>query len=373
MKEQIFVLEATMSVSFIHTGDLHLGRLFHFNQRGSVFGKEKRLDLWETFEKILNTAEKNQIDLLLISGDLFDSAEVDLTEVQRVAEWFKRLEHTQIVMICGNHDRYSDYSLYGLVDWPDNVTLFKEDRLASVYIESLNTEIYGMSWTKGSYTEMPFTFPALNPDHENILMLHGDAYAKDSDYLPVSVKQLEDFDYVALGHIHKSEYLTEKAAYCGSPESLSFGEIGDHGIIFGIISEHRCQSRFISTQKRQYRNVRIEIRSDMSLDDVKAAVLSCDDEANRMTNYYRFYLEGYRDPNFSLEWLKEELNRCFYYYEIIDDDLQIDLDVDLLLAQNKNNLIGRFIQEIRREDDTPMAKKALYYGLECIMKEKGTL
>lgn len=40
-----------MKVSFIHTGDLHMGRQFHFNRRGDIYGKNKRLDLWETFEK----------------------------------------------------------------------------------------------------------------------------------------------------------------------------------------------------------------------------------------------------------------------------------------------------------------------------------
>ena len=105
-----------MKVSFIHTGDLHMGRQFHFNRRGDIYGKNKRLDLWETFEKILNTAEKNQIDLLLIAGDLFDSDEVDIMEIERVAEKFSRLTTTRVVICAGNHDCYSSPVSYTHLD-----------------------------------------------------------------------------------------------------------------------------------------------------------------------------------------------------------------------------------------------------------------
>ena len=43
------------------------------------------------------------------------------------------------------------------------------------------------------------------------------------------------FDYIALGHIHKPIIISDNMAYCGSPEPLDFGEIGEHGIIQGII------------------------------------------------------------------------------------------------------------------------------------------
>ncbi len=360
-----------MSVSFIHTGDLHLGRQFHFDQHTDTYGRDKRLDLWEIFEKILNTAEHHRIELLLISGDLFDSSEVDLMEVQRVADRLGNLERTKVVMIAGNHDAYNDYSLFGLVDWSDNVNLFTEDTLQSVYFEDLNTEVFGMSWNRRGYNSLPFATPVeINPSRTNILMLHGDAFSKQSDYMPIDLEKFNNFDYVALGHIHKTERLSDRMAYCGSPEALNFGESGEHGLIFGAIDGHRCQFQFVPTQKRRYINRRLSISADMSLDEVKEAILKCDSESERQKNYYRIYLEGYRDPALPIAWLRDEINREFYYCEIIDDDLQMDLDIHQLFQQNSSNLIGHYIREIEREDATPAAKKALYYGLEAIMKEK---
>ncbi|MEF9918148.1 MAG: DNA repair exonuclease [Eubacterium sp.] len=360
-----------MKVSFIHTGDLHMGRQFHFNCRGDIYGKNKRLDLWETFEKILNTAEKNQIDLLLISGDLFDSDEVDMMEIGRVAEKLGKLSKTHVVISAGNHDCYSSVALYGLVDWPENVTLFKRGKLESVYFKDLETEVYGMSWIKKNYSEMPFsTNIGVNPDCNNILMLHGDAYNAQSDYMPINLSQLVGFDYIALGHIHKQEYLSETVAYCGSPEGLSFGEDGEHGVIVGKIKDHNCTSAFVPIEKRRYFNLEIEITPDMTLDNIKDLVLSCDSEENRMINYYRITLKGYRDQDVSVEWLKEELQNAFYYLEVNDEKLDIDLDIDLLLKENRNNIIGKFIQEILLETEGNVSKKALYYGLEGILKEK---
>ena len=360
-----------MKVSFIHTGDLHMGRQFHFNRRGDIYGKNKRLDLWETFEKILNTAEKNQIDLLLIAGDLFDSDEVDIMEIERVAEKFSRLTTTRVVICAGNHDCYSSLSLFGLVDWPDNVTLFKTGKLESVYFPDLETEVYGMSWVKKAYTDLPFPRGiAVNPECNNILMLHGDAYSRQTDYLPIDVSDFSNFDYVALGHIHKPEYLSETAAYCGSPEGLSFGESGDHGVIVGKIDAHKCVSEFVPIQKRRYVDLEFEVTPEMSFDTIKEQILACDTEENRMKNYYRVTLKGYVDPEVSVDWLKDELQPSFYYFELNDKALEVDLDIDLLLKENRDNMIGKFIQEMLLEEVSPITKKALYYGLEGILKEK---
>lgn len=363
-----------MKASFIHTGDLHMGRQFHFARQGNIYGKDKRLDIWETFEKILNTAEKNQIDLLLFSGDLFDSAEVDMMEIERVAEKFSKLSVTRVVICAGNHDCYSSLSTYGLVDWPENVTLFKTGKLESVYFPDLKTEVYGMSWIKKAYTEAPFPKGiALKPDCNNILMLHGDAYAAQSNYLPIDATNFSNFDYVALGHIHKPEYLSETVAYCGSPEGLSFGECGNHGVVVGKIEDHNCTSQFIPVQKRRYVDVDIEITPEMHFDDIKETILNSDTEENRAMNYYRFNLKGYIDPDISIDWIKEELRGTFYYFEFNDTALEIDLDIDLLLKENRNNMIGKFIQEMLLEEESPAKKKALYYGLEGILKEKVVL
>ena len=51
-----------MKISFIHTGDIHLGRQFHFKGGDPGLGERRRMELWKTFDKIIQTAEKNHTD-----------------------------------------------------------------------------------------------------------------------------------------------------------------------------------------------------------------------------------------------------------------------------------------------------------------------
>ena len=57
-----------MKISFIHTGDIHLGRQFHFKGGDPGLGERRRMELWKTFDKIIQTAEKNHIHYLIISA-----------------------------------------------------------------------------------------------------------------------------------------------------------------------------------------------------------------------------------------------------------------------------------------------------------------
>lgn len=360
-----------MKVTFIHTGDLHIGRQFHFQHNSDIFGRNKRVDIWNTFDKILNMAEKNQIDLLLIAGDFFDSAEIDVNEMHRAAHQIKRLTHTKVVILPGNHDYYSGISIYGLIDWPENVVIFKSGKMDSVYFPELETEIFGFGWQKNTYNEMPYKKEiSLSETRNNILMLHGDVYRKQSDYMPLNVADYDHFDYVALGHIHKPDMITPRMAYCGSPEALDFGEKGNHGIIIGQIEDHHCVFKLIKTQQREYGSFQVNISPEMGIDEVKNIILDTVKKTDCSQNFYRIRLTGYCDPDLSLQWLYDELQNYFYYIELDDASLEKDLDIESILDENKYNVVGDFIREMQRYGDDPIAKKALYIGLEGILKEE---
>jgi len=270
-----------MKVTFIHTGDIHLGRQFHFFDGKGEIGNNKRTDLWNTFEKILNTAEKNKIHFLLISGDFFDSDEIDIATLKRVAQRFGGLSMTQVVICPGNHDYYHPFSLYGLIEWPENVTIFQSGKLEEKDFPELGTVIYGVGWIKDTYNDCPFKEHLdLKEETNNILMLHGDAYDTTSDYMPLDISDYDYFDYVALGHIHKSDFMTNRVAYCGSPEPLSFKDEGDHGVIVGQVENHRCSAHFISTQNRKFITKTVAVDPDMTMDDLERVCLhvALDDE-----------------------------------------------------------------------------------------------
>lgn len=362
-----------MKISFIHTGDIHLGRQFHFKGGDPELGERRRMELWKTFDKIIQTAEKNHIHYLIISGDLFDSLETDIKLLKMVSERLSRLTVSKVIICPGNHDYYSPASLYGLVAWPENVTIFKSGKMEDVYFEDTQTHIYGLGWTRDTYKQMPFNaghLPVQETDN-NILVLHGDAFNVQSPFMPIDLSLFDYFDYVALGHIHKGTFLNKRAAYCGCPEPLSFKDGGDCGIVVGQIDRHHLQTQNVLTQKRRFITRIIGVEPGMTMDDLRRICTGVDKEPARMRHFYRLKLEGYHNVDLSLEWLQEELSHLFYYLELDGNALEPDLDIDRLLEENADNIIGRFIQEMRRNGTDPVAKKALCYGVEGLLQHGG--
>ncbi|MBI6058047.1 metallophosphoesterase, partial [Clostridium perfringens] len=88
----------------------------------SIF-EDVQKSAYESFKKIVDVALKEDVDFMLIVGDLFDSENRTLRAEIFLKEQFKRLEKEQIfVYIChGNHDplttRITD-------NWPNNVSVF---------------------------------------------------------------------------------------------------------------------------------------------------------------------------------------------------------------------------------------------------------
>ena len=89
-----------MPFRLLHTADWHLGHQLHGFDRSREQGR--------VLEWILETLDREQIDALLVAGDVFDSAN---PPTEALAQWYrflgdawKRFDHLQIVVIGGNHD-----------------------------------------------------------------------------------------------------------------------------------------------------------------------------------------------------------------------------------------------------------------------------
>ena len=57
-------------IKCIHTGDLHLGSQFKTVSFNNNFGRQRRLELMDTFERIINRAKDKNVDFLLLAGDM---------------------------------------------------------------------------------------------------------------------------------------------------------------------------------------------------------------------------------------------------------------------------------------------------------------
>ena len=99
------------NLKILHTGDIHLGSKFSFLGEKAT---EYRRALVKSFESLADTAIEKKVDLVIISGDLFDSPFPSRTTIEIVKRVFKKLvdEGIYTAIIPGNHDYLAPSSIY---------------------------------------------------------------------------------------------------------------------------------------------------------------------------------------------------------------------------------------------------------------------
>ncbi|MFA5522867.1 MAG: DNA repair exonuclease [Tissierellales bacterium] len=364
-----------MDIRCIHTGDLHLGMEFKSASFDKKQAHTRRLELWETFNRIIHRCKEIKAHILLIAGDLFEDEYCSIADVKRIDSMFREIRDTKVVISAGNHDTLGRRSLYRLIKWGDNVHIFEPNSISKLEFKDLNIVIWGLSWDKKLERDnLVDDLKVEDVNKVNILLIHGDALSKDSEYLPMNKNNLMNsgFDYIALGHIHKPQFISKSISYCGSPEPLDFGETGSHGIIEGIISKDKTNMSFVPFAKREFIIEEITINENMSYNEILDKIKAIDHKENRDVNLHRAIVTGTRDSHINLNIvdIKEYLLNDFYYIEIIDKTTP-DYDLEKISKENTNNIVGLFIKEMEKQGlENETVKNALYYGLEILLSEK---
>ncbi|WP_310602819.1 metallophosphoesterase family protein [Anaerosporobacter sp.] len=350
---------------FIHLADVHLGMQPDIKRDWS---QARSKEIWKTFENVINQCEEESVDLLLIAGDLFHKQPL-LRELKEVNYLFKRLTKTHVVMMAGNHDYIGQTSNYINFPWAENVHMFEQEELATYYIEEINTRIYGLSYLTRDIAEAKYHQSVLlNPREISILLAHGG----DEKNIPIDRKTIVrlGYTYVALGHIHKPTKFSNQMAYAGSLEPLDKTETGEHGYIQGDISrygdEFHTDITFIPCSTRQYISLVIEVQPQMTQLEVMDMI--CEQIRSRgMNHIYSIVLEGARDVDVSFD--VDEIVTLGYIVDVEDFTIP-DYDFDELRIENRNNIIGMYIDKIRSlEYDDEVIDKALYLGVKALMKQ----
>ena len=236
---------------FLHLADLHLGKVLH---KQNLLEDQKFI-----LHEILQIAEERQIDAVLIAGDVYQrnapSAEAMTLFSNFITEF--TIRHMPCYIISGNHDSAERIAYLAPLAQRSNV-----------YISGADTAKIYQYTCSDAYGEiilhlMPFTTPmqmrAAAPDQadeiqtyhdairilmqnhtvdtrkRNILIAHQfltGAQVCDSEELAiggldqVSASLFDDYDYVALGHLHGPQQVERpEIRYAGSPLMYSFSEV----------------------------------------------------------------------------------------------------------------------------------------------------
>ena len=129
-------------VKWIHIADVHLGAS---PDAGDVYSKVRPQELWDTFAEVIDICEREQMDLLLIAGDLFHRQPLK-KELKEVDYYFSRLSRTKVVLIAGNHDFLKQDSYYRSFQWSSNVYPLFDKEPECVIFEDLDVAVTGFSY-----------------------------------------------------------------------------------------------------------------------------------------------------------------------------------------------------------------------------------
>jgi len=222
------------ALTILHTADLHLGSAF--TNLPPEIAAELRIEQKEMLFRMVGICREADADLLLLAGDVFDRPFPDKEIVRLFADSMREIPETAVFITPGNHDPFFADSPWGIAKWPANVHIFGPDRKSFV-LEAKHVQIDGSAFS-GFTADRPLfdgvdrTVPE---EYFRILMWHGDLTDQPSYYNPLSpgAAFLKDYDYVALGHIHKEQ--TEKTKgfgnvlvrYPGCPGGRGFDELGE--------------------------------------------------------------------------------------------------------------------------------------------------
>jgi DNA repair exonuclease SbcCD nuclease subunit len=264
-------------MKFIHAGDIHLGNSLNglsFQQSDKQF-KWLSNSLFKSFDNLVNLAINEQVDFLVLPGDIYDGIHRSYLVEDTLNKGFGKLESVgiDVYIIRGNHDFTSTES--SQLNFPANVFFLENENTIQTFttINNEKIEIVGQSYNQQhEKTSLISDYPKRNPDADFVIGLyHGDVSATSTNYAAVSLNQLTalNYDYIALGHIHTHQILNEKpaVAYSGSLQGLNSKETGPHGVYL-VDSDKNFIPEFKQTADLEWAELKIQINSNSDLSSI---------------------------------------------------------------------------------------------------------
>jgi exonuclease SbcD len=247
-----------MGVRFVHTADLHLGSpLQAAGVESSRLQEQLRKATYTAFERVIDLTVEEDVDFLLVAGDLYDQKNRSVKANEFLREQFSRLKTAGIpaFVLYGNHDPTSEGTTY--YDLPDNVVEFDSERAEQCFYpdeESSEARIWGQSYrNEAEQRKMHLKYSPPDNSIPNLGMLHTGLDPEASKYVPSSASELTNnsaIHYWALGHIHQPRvYQTDPPIiHPGIPQGRHAGELGPGGCILAeVASDGEHQLEFVPT------------------------------------------------------------------------------------------------------------------------------
>lgn len=297
-------------IRLLHAADLHLDSAF--SALNVLQSAERRQEQRRLLSQL--SALCRDCDLLLLSGDLFDSTHIYRDTLDALHTLFASVK-AEVFIAPGNHDYVRADSPYLTEQWEPNVHIFTEPKLTRVRLTALSCDVYGAAFTASEMPPLLRGFQVSDPKVTNLMVLHGELQA-NSVYNPISPEEVaaSGLDYLALGHVHTAQIQTFGKTTCaqpGCPMGRGFDECGQKGVLRVQLSESGCNVKFIPLDVPRYEILQVSVN-----DNPLASVLAALPE-NTQRDCYRIFLAGEAD-SIDVAALEKALAPQFYTLSVLD-------------------------------------------------------
>jgi exonuclease SbcD len=279
------------SFRFIHCSDLHIDSPFKgLASENPELAKRLRASTSQAFQNIVDLAIKENVDAVVIAGDIYDGKDKSLQAQFKFREGLKNLSDAGIpsFLAHGNHDPLD--SRFATLKWPDLVTVFSGGEVECHNIQrdgKTLAKVHGVSYpTREVKENLALQFEQHSGEGFGIGVLHANVGGNldHDDYAPCSIEDLvsRNMDYWALGHIHAHQILRPSdpaIVYSGNTQARHKNETGIKGCCLVTLSPNASpEIRFLAVDSVRFVLETLDVSRARTLDDVIESVQSHSEE-----------------------------------------------------------------------------------------------
>ena len=382
---------ANALMKILHMADVHLdSRLTRYLDEKRA--RERRNEILLTFKAAINLAAENEVDAVIIAGDLFDVRRISATARDAVRDAIQQNPQITFFYLRGNHD--ADGFVEALVQkngvLPENLKMFSDEWTSYEFTskDGVSVIITGAEMTAQNNSRL---VSSLTLDHSrfNIVVLHGQeietAAKKDAEVIPLREYRNRGIDYMALGHIHepKIERLDIRGiySYSGCLEGRGYDECGPRG--FNLLQvTHEADGKpgmkvkFVPFARRTIYRIGINSANDSS-SIIREVKRQAEDLEITSDDMLRVEITGRirPDADIDISFIEKALEEYFFHIKVVDKTRPF-IDYDSFMLDM--SLRGEFVRLIDSKQkqgllDEESAALITRTGIELLAGEEGAL
>jgi len=411
-------------LKIVHFADLHLG-VETYGRPDRATGLSSRLnDFLGAFDQLVDYALDNKVDLVLFCGDAYKSREPSQTQQREFARRINRLAVAGIpvFLLIGNHDlpnaigRATSTEIFDILA-VQNVYVASQPDIYRIPTASGDVQVAALPWLRRSSLlsreeTKELNFDGINEKLQQILTgITTDFTARLDPTLPAilaahvwvagatagSEKSMTlgqehalllsnvanpAFDYVALGHIHKRQVLSENppTIYAGSLERLDFGEEADNKGFYIVDiepsetgSKQEATYQFHQVAGRRFLTISLNLEAN-DTDPTTTVVRAITEQADKVADAIvrlQLTLPSEIEGQLSDAEIREALKEAHYFTVARDIKREVRLRIGNRAAEEITPIEALKAYLEQKKVSPARAKTLLEYGERLIQGETG--